>query len=341
MDALKDHQTAVPAPDPVRGLAPINQIRRAQQVPINKFQFISPATYPITESSYFQAWLDQTKEPMVLSVPASNGRYYFIIFEDPWTNDLSPVGPCTTGDGPGNFAIVSPRWNGTLPSDVKKVQSSTNEVMLVGRTQLNGPADLPAVATFLDSFSLTPLSAWGTNYAPPAAIPVTSKVTPEALASAIAKYAANMSLDSLYGRMATAMSNNPPNSADKPVLDQIARIGIVPCTPFDWSRINATMKDAIAQGAKDGIIQINTAAANWPGAAVVNGWKVLYDWALAGQTTRFVLAWRQDMGAASFGRMHCTGFHLPMQQASPIRARMITYCILPATVLQRSTHSDL
>jgi hypothetical protein len=277
MDSLKEHQTAVPAPDPARGLAPINQIMRAYQVPIAKFQFHSAAAWPITDASYIGAWLDLTKEPMVLSVPESNGRYYVIMLEDAWTNDLLPVGPRTTGDGPGNFAIVGPEWNGTLPSDVTKIQSTTNAVMIAGRTQLNGPADLPATAAFLDNVTMTPLSAWNTNYTPPAAVPVTSNVTPEALASAIAEYVANMSPDAFYGRMAMAMGSNPPLSVDKPVLDQIARIGIVPGTSFNWSSMNATMQDAIAQGAKDGIVKVNAAAANWPGAAVVNGWKVVYD----------------------------------------------------------------
>jgi hypothetical protein len=97
---------------------------------------------------------------------------------------------------------------------------------------------------------------------------VTSNVTPEALASAIAEYVANMSPDAFYGRMATAMGCNPPLSVDKPVLDQIERIGILPGTPFNWSSMNATMQDEIAQGAKDDIVQVNAAAANWPGAAV-------------------------------------------------------------------------
>lgn len=277
MDVLKEHQTAVQAADPERVVAPVNQMVRAYRVPIDKFQFQSPATYPITDAGYIQAWLDLTKEPMVLSVPASNGRYYVMNLEDAWTNDLLSVGPRTTGDGPGNIAIVGPGWNGTLPSDVIEIKSSTNTVMLAGRAQLNGPADLPAVAAFLDNFTLTPLSALNTNYTSPTAVPVTSNMTPDSRASASAAYIANMSTDEFFGRLAAAMGGNPPNSVDRPVIDQIIRIGIVPGIPFDWSSMNAMMQDAIAQGAKDGIVQINAAAANWPGAVVVNGWKVLRD----------------------------------------------------------------
>jgi hypothetical protein len=275
MDVLKEHQTAVTAPDPARGVAPVNQMLRVYQVPIDKFK--SRAPFPITDASYIGAWFDLTKEPVVLSVPASNGRYYVLMLEDAWTNDLVSVGSRTTGDGPGNFAIAGPGWNGTLPPNVIKIQSSTNSVMFAGRTQLNGPADLPATAAFLDNVTVTPLSAWNTNYTPPVNVPVTSNLTPDARASTSAAYIANMSPDAFYSRMATVMGGNPPYSVDKPVMDQIARIGIVPGTPFDWSGMDATMQDAIAQGAQDGMAQVNAAAVDWPGAVVVNGWIVLYD----------------------------------------------------------------
>ena len=56
-----------------------------------------------------------------------------------------------------------------------------------------------------------------------------------------------MTPDVFYGRMATIMAANPPYTADKPVVDQIARIGIIPGTPFNWNRLNATMQEAIAR----------------------------------------------------------------------------------------------
>jgi hypothetical protein len=275
MDVLKEHQTAVPAPDILRGLAPVNQMMRVYQVPIDKVPPRAP--WPITDASYVAAWFDLEKEPVVLSVPASDGRYYILMLENPWTEDLSSVGSRTTGDGPGDYTFVGPGWNGTLPPGMTKIQSSTRYVMLGGRAQMDGPADTPATAAFLDNITLTPLSAWGTNYTPPATVPVTSNVTPNALASASAAVVANMSPDAFYDRLATAMVGSPPYGADKPVLDQIARIGIVPGTPFDWSGMNATIQDAIARGYLDGIAQVNAAAVDWPGKVEVHGWKVVYD----------------------------------------------------------------
>jgi hypothetical protein len=275
MDVLREHQTAVPAPDILRGLAPVNQMMRVYQVPIDKVP--SRAPWPITDASYVAVWMDLEKEPMVLSVPASDGRYYVLMLENPWTEDLQSVGSRTTGNGPGDYVFVGPGWNGILPPGMTKIQSSTRYVMLGGRAQMDGPADIPATTSFLDNITLTPLGAWGTNYTPPASVPVTSNVTPDALASASAAYIANMSPDAFFDRLAMAMESSPPYPADKPVIDQMARIGIVPGTPFDWSGMNATMQDAIAQGALDGIAQVNAAAVDWPGGVEVHGWRVVYD----------------------------------------------------------------
>jgi hypothetical protein len=277
MDVYKDHQTAVPAPDPARGMAPINQIARPYQVPQTTASSNVQYPYPNVDTSYVAGWFNLTKEPMVLSVPAANGRYYVIQLEDAWTNDLPSVVPRTTGNESGAFALVGPGWNGTLPSNVTRIQTPTNTDVLLGRVQQNGPADLPAAAAFLDNVTMTPLSAWGTNYTPPATAPVTSNVSADPLASTSYAEVANMTPDVFYGGMATVMAGNPPYSVDKPVVDQIARIGIVPGTSFAWNSLNATMQNAIAQGYQDGIAQVNAAAAHWPGVVVANGWNATYN----------------------------------------------------------------
>jgi len=76
--------------------------------------------------------------------------------------------------------------------------------------------------------------------------------------------------------MATLMVANPPSTADKPVVDQMARIGLVPNTPFDWNSLNATIQNAVAQGAKDGLAQVNASGIKPPGLVFKNGWSFNY-----------------------------------------------------------------
>jgi hypothetical protein len=276
MDVYKDYQTAVPAPDPARGVAPINEIARPYQVPQTTAATSNPYPFPPVDFSGIGGWLNLTKEPMVLSVPAANGRYYVIQLTDGWMDDFPSLGTRTTGNESGAYAFVGPGWNGTLPSNVTRIQAPTNTVWYAGRAQQNGPADLPAVAVFLDNVTLTPLSAWGTNYTPPATVPVNTTVTADSRASTSYAEIANMTPDVFYGRMTTIMGGNPPHNADTPVINQIARVDIIPGAPFNWSGLNATMQNAITQGYQDGIAQVNAAAAHWPGVPVVNGWVMPY-----------------------------------------------------------------
>ena len=296
-DVYKDHQAAVPAPNATLGVAPINQLARPYQAQLTASSN-TPLPFPTYDFGYVQGWLNLTKEPMVLSVPAANGRYYVVQLVDAWQEDLPSLGPRTTGNGSGAFALVGPGWNDTLPANVTKIRVPTNTLLVAGRAQQNGPADLPATVAFLDNFTLTPLSAWGTNYTPPTNVPGNPNVNTTAVRGP-ASYAevANMTPSEFYGRMATVMGGNPPHSADKPVVDQIARIGIVPGTPFDWNGLNATMQNAITQGYQDGIREAYAASNGSPGIVHNNGWDTSY---IATYGTNYTLRDAGVMRAAFF-----------------------------------------
>jgi hypothetical protein len=93
--------------------------------------------------------------------------------------------------------------------------------------------------------------------------------------------------------MATLMVVNPPSSADKPVVDQMARIGLVAGKLFDWNGLNTTMQNAVAQGAKDGLEQVKAAGLNTPGAVTIHGWSMNYEVGNYGTnyTLRAGIAW--------------------------------------------------
>ncbi|MGB8311412.1 MAG: DUF1214 domain-containing protein [Halobacteriota archaeon] len=118
---------------------------------------------------------------------------------------------------------------------------------------------------------------------------------------------ANMTPATFYGKMASLMAANPPSAADKPVVDQMARIGIVAGTPFDWNGLNATIQNAVAQGAKDGLAQANAAGLP-PGSVVIHGW--FLDYHLGSYGTNYTLR-------AGFVRIGVLAVNLPEDALYP------------------------
>ena len=116
------------------------------------------------DTLYTFGFVDLAKEPMVLSVPDTHGRYYLMPLIDAWTNVFASPGKRTTGTKAANFIITGPHWNGTLPVNMKQFKSPTNIIMVAGRTQADGPADYAVVNALQREFKLTPLSAWASRY---------------------------------------------------------------------------------------------------------------------------------------------------------------------------------
>lgn len=127
-------------------------------------------TTPNADTLYSIAWLDLAKEPYILHVPNEEGRYYLMPMLDGWTTVFASPGTRTTGANQAhNFAIIGPHWKGDLPKNVTPYHSLTNMVWIIGRTYSTGtPEDYKAVNAIQDQYSLTPLSAYGKTYTPPA-----------------------------------------------------------------------------------------------------------------------------------------------------------------------------
>src|SRR5262245_35990889 len=165
MNVTREVMTAVSSPDGRRG--PINQFVHMRAFPDPTF---TDVVSPNSDTLYSAAWIDLSKEPMVLSVPDMD-RYYLMQMLDAWTNVFASPGTRTTGNGKGDFAIIGPSWHGKTPDGLKPLQCPTRFLLLGGRTQTNGKEDYAAVNGIQDRYRLTPLSAWGRPYTPPKSTP--------------------------------------------------------------------------------------------------------------------------------------------------------------------------
>src|SRR5499427_7678132 len=164
MDASMRQSTNIPNANTIPLRAPINQFAHARTYPRAEDRDVVRYNF---DTLYSPVWLDLSREPIVLSVPDTGGRYYLLPMLDMWTDVFSVVGSRTTGTTAANFALVAPGWIGKLPADVTRIVAPTPTIWILGRTQTNGPADYESVHKVQDGYKLTPLSQWGKSDASP------------------------------------------------------------------------------------------------------------------------------------------------------------------------------
>jgi len=183
---------------------------------------------PNVDTLYSMAWLDLSREPLILSVPNTHHRYYLMEFLDAWSNVFASLGARTTGTEKGTYIVTGPHWNGMLPTGVIRVEAPTNTVWVIGRTQTNGPQDYPAVHAIQDQYALVPLSRWG-NFATQSNVRYQNKQ----LNLNPADQVTAMDAATFFQTMIAVMQKNPPSIED-PTMNRILTIlGLVSHNKFD------------------------------------------------------------------------------------------------------------
>ena len=221
--------------------APMGQIARMREYPDASFRDV---TAPNADTLYTYAWFDVNKEPYVVSLPDLDGRYALFPMLDGWTNVFEVPGKRTTGTGAQKYAITGPGWSGTLPEGVTEYKSPTGMVWLLGRIYCTGTKeDYAAVHKIQDEISLVPLSAYGTDYTPPAGT-VDSSLD---MKTAVRNQVNALDTVSYFKLFCELMKTNPPAAADAPLLAKIAEIGIVPGQDFDESKLDVVLQKRLPE----------------------------------------------------------------------------------------------
>jgi hypothetical protein len=238
----------------------------------------SDVVNPDTDMLTSTAWLDLSKEPIVLSVPDTRGRYYLMSMQDAWTNVFASPGKRVTGTDKADFAIVGPRWKGTLPGGVEEIKSPTDTVWVLGGTQVNGKGDIAAVNKIQDQYKLTPLSRFGK--APASRTPAAAAPAPSAridLKTPPAEQVAKMDAQTFFTRFAGLLPGNPPTKDDAPMVEKMKKLGIVAGQPFDPGKLDAPTLEGINEAPKATQDAMVAASKGTGGAEIRNGWRFHLD----------------------------------------------------------------
>ncbi len=104
-------------------------------------------------------WLDLSKGPLVMHVPAFSDRYYSVQFTDSFDVNFAYVGTRATGTQAGDYLITGPGWKGQVPSGMTQISSPDNSVLVLGRVLVYSDSDVSTAYDLAKQIQLTPLIA--------------------------------------------------------------------------------------------------------------------------------------------------------------------------------------
>ena len=277
MDVTRKQFTNV-EPGKEFGKGPMNAFTNVPSYPPADFKGV---VRPNFDTLYSIAWLDLTKEPMIVSTAATDGRYYLLPMLDMWTDVFASPGWRTTGTGAGNFLVTPPGWRPDLrdkfaeefklPKDTQRIDAPTPYVWIIGRTKTDGPPDYDAVHKIQAGYKIVPLSEWGKS-----AKPLEVKIDPAVDMKTPPKVQVDtLSTGRYFAYAAELLKTNPPHITDQPIIARMRRIGIEPGKSFDIDKVDPAVRSGLAGVVEDAqqlmIWKIPTLA------RAVNGWSMNTD----------------------------------------------------------------
>jgi hypothetical protein len=200
---------------------------------------------PNSDTPYSWAGLDLRAEPIVLTVPTiEKNRYYSVQFTDAYTFNFAYLGTRTTGNDSAVYMVAGPGWKGETPKGVKKViQSETDFIVVVWRTQLFNPADIDNVKKIQSGYKVQTLSSFLGTPAP-AAAPVVEFLKP------ISRDEQKTSLQ-FFNLVNFVLKYCPTDSTEVELMKRFAKINVGGGLTFDSTQFTPEIKTAIEQGRAD------------------------------------------------------------------------------------------
>lgn len=219
---------------------------------------------PNNDTPYSWAILNLSDEPVVLEVPEITNRYYSFQFVDLYTFNFAYVGSRATGDKAGKYLIAGPDWKGEKPDGIDKViQSETNLVTLLGRTELKmALGDIENVKKIQAQYKVIPWHEFSKTTAPTHkdyALPFpTFKQT-------------DLTSAEFIGLGSNLLQYTSLNSAETDLRAKFAKIGLAPGKEFDAKNYSTEVLKAINEGAQEAGKALETGANNLTNATDLFG----------------------------------------------------------------------
>jgi hypothetical protein len=246
-----------------RLFGPMGEFAHAREFPAAEFRAV---VRPNFDTLYSAAWLDLTREPMIVSVPDTAGRYYLMPILDMWTDVFAVPGKRITGTTAGIFAVVPPGWRGRVPDGALVIEAPTPYVWVLDRVQCNGPDDYSAIHALQGALTVCPLSQWGK---PPRPVEAPIDLNVDMTTPPLDQVNALPVRD--YFRLgAELMKLHSPHLTDWSILARLRKIGVLPGGSFDYDGLDETVRSGLEGVPGEALAQMRAAIPRM--GTIVDGW---------------------------------------------------------------------
>jgi len=219
---------------------------------------------PNADTPYSFALLDLRSGPVVLTVPEVTGRYYVMQFEDLLGYNELFIGSRATGSKAGSYLLIGPSWQGDVPDGfTSSFRFETDLVFLIGRSQLLGPDDQPALAEVMSQYRIESLAVFQGGDAP-ALAPFDWPIWND-----------EASRDERFiGYVNTLLTLSEPVHPDEvEMFERFAAAGIGHGLPFDVASLDPDVREALARGVASARARMAEEAEQI--GEEINGWRVM------------------------------------------------------------------
>lgn len=207
--------------------APENQFTHESRLLTSKDRNV---VMPNADTIYSIAFINLSKEPIVLHVPDYGDRYFCYPFLSADTEVFASIGireltrpgcEAITAPHGGDFVLVGPNWEGTIPEGLHRIDCPSNDLWLIHRPLVMGQEDVPNLMKVKLQSKLIPLSYYGkeASYQPPG-------VELQQLDPDVAKAGTPLVGIKFWEVLGESIKRNPIVPDEQGIAAQLARIGL-------------------------------------------------------------------------------------------------------------------
>lgn len=203
---------------------------------------------PNNDTVYSGAVIDATDEPVILSLPDNEDRYWSVQVADPYTENTFYLGSRASGGKGGHYAFVAPGWGGQLPEGVTPHLMDYSSAFVGVRFGFTSEdsEDLALVNTLQRQVVITSLSNFWQGKTGQAPLP--SSARNRGIASGEFGF---------FHTMASQLGRYPPATVHRSTVAQFELIGLVPGQPFEPDKLAEPIRRGLLRALDQGPAVMN------------------------------------------------------------------------------------